>query len=54
MKKLTSEYAKTANRLYLAIKKTKQNTRTQGILIAEYQHACAIHRQLTKYCKTFH
>ena len=51
MEKLTSEYAKTAHDLYLALKKTNHNIRKYGVLVAQYQHACAVHRQLTNYCK---
>lgn len=51
MKKLMQEYKQTAENLYIALKNLKNNTKKYRLLLSEYQHTCAIHNQLSKYCK---
>ena len=51
MKKLMQEYKHTAENLYIALKNLKNNTKKYRLLLSEYQHTCAIHNQLSKYCK---
>ena len=51
MKKLMQEYKHTAENLYIALKKFKNNAKKYKLLLSEYQHTCSIHNQLSKYCK---
>lgn len=54
MLNLTKEYTKTAQGLYTAMtnyKKNQKNNPKYYLLILEYQHTCAILRQLKNYCK---
>ena len=52
MRDLMEQYQTTAKSLYSVLSKTKYDDRRYRILLAEYQHACSIYRQLLSYCKT--
>lgn len=55
MKNLMNQYKLTATTLYKSIlrlkEKKRDNKEKYRLLLAEYQQACSIHRQITNYCK---
>lgn len=54
MIKLIEDYKKTAETLYtyiLSYKKNQQNNSKYCLLVLEYQHTCAVLRQMKNYCK---